>query len=71
MSLKKATSVSTENAVHSYSQEEKEAFVDHINDRLSSISQVQDLLPLDFDNESLFTNISDGRLLWFVSINVE
>lgn len=65
-SLKKATSVSTENAVHSFTQEEKEAFVDHINDRLSGIPEIQDLLPLNYEDDSLFTNVGDGRLLWYV-----
>lgn len=65
--LKKATSVSTDNAIHTYSQEEKEAFVDHINDRLSDIAEVKDLLPLAYDDDSLFRAVGDGRLLWYVA----
>lgn len=65
-SLKKATSVSSDNALHTYSQEEKEAFVDHINDRLEDISQIKDLLPLSVDDDSLFRAVADGRLLWYV-----
>lgn len=54
-----------ENDIHSSIQEEKEALVDYINERLGYISQIQDILPLYYD-ESLFRNISDGRLLCYL-----
>eukprot|EP01120_Amphizonella_sp_Union-15-10_P012183 TRINITY_DN5373_c0_g1_i1.p1 TRINITY_DN5373_c0_g1~~TRINITY_DN5373_c0_g1_i1.p1 ORF type:complete len:527 (-),score=90.35 TRINITY_DN5373_c0_g1_i1:78-1658(-) len=53
----------TETAVHAYSEEEKQAFVDHINDALGDQALVKDLLPLDPKTDSLFKKVQDGRLL--------
>jgi len=67
MSFKKTASVSqtgaTGNSIHSYSVEEKEAFCDHINERLAGNPLVQDLLPVDPTTEDLFRKVQDGRLL--------
>lgn len=66
MSLKKAGSVQigggTASSAHTYSQEEKEAFVDHINDRLSGDPDLKGLVPVSPDGNDLFVKQKDGRL---------
>eukprot|EP01121_Diplochlamys_sp_Union-15-3_P013330 TRINITY_DN4119_c0_g1_i1.p1 TRINITY_DN4119_c0_g1~~TRINITY_DN4119_c0_g1_i1.p1 ORF type:complete len:523 (+),score=101.08 TRINITY_DN4119_c0_g1_i1:38-1606(+) len=65
MSAKKAPAVTkqTETAVHAYSEEEKQAFVDHINEELKNEAIIKDLLPLNPSTEDLFHKVKDGRLL--------
>jgi len=65
MAMKKAASVTkkTETAVHAYSEEEKQAFVDHINDTLGEDPLLKDLMPLDPNSEDLFKKVHDGKLL--------
>lgn len=50
--------------MHSFSQEEKEAFCDHINDSLGKESELSALLPVNSEDNSLFEKCKDGKLLW-------
>ncbi|XP_047467802.1 plastin-1-like [Mugil cephalus] len=54
---------SSEGTQHSYSDEEKVAFVNWINKALAKDPDCQHLLPMNPDNESLFTSVRDGILL--------
>jgi hypothetical protein len=54
--------VKGESGVHSYSEEETEAFVEFINDNLASDPQIGNRLPLAPDG--LFDAVKDGVLLW-------
>jgi plastin-1 len=54
---------STHSATHSFSDEEKEAFVDHINSILKDDAHVKDKLPINDKDDSLFQACSDGVLL--------
>ncbi|XP_068558473.1 plastin-1-like [Cebidichthys violaceus] len=54
---------SSEGTQHSYSDEEKVAFVNWINKALAKDKDCQHLLPMDPDDESLFTSVRDGILL--------
>ncbi|XP_061599685.1 plastin-1-like [Cololabis saira] len=55
--------ISSEGTQHSYSDEEKVAFAKWINKALSKDPDCQHLLPMNPDNESLFTSVRDGILL--------
>ena len=48
---------------HSYSEEEKESFVEHINDVLKNDPHVSSKLPLPVDDMSIFKAVGDGLLL--------
>lgn len=50
-------------ATHSYAEEEKESFVNHINNTLEHDEQCQDKLPVDASSMELFEKCSDGILL--------
>ncbi|XP_075964791.1 plastin-1-like [Anarhichas minor] len=54
---------SSEGTQHSYSDEEKVAFVNWINKALAKDNDCQHLLPMNPDDESLFTSVRDGILL--------
>ncbi|KAK9533908.1 hypothetical protein VZT92_008997 [Zoarces viviparus] len=54
---------SSEGTQHSYSDEEKVAFVNWINKALAKDKDCQHLLPMNPDGESLFTSVRDGILL--------
>ncbi|XP_034714256.1 plastin-1-like [Etheostoma cragini] len=54
---------SCEGTQHSYSDEEKVAFVNWINKALAKDPDCQHLLPMNPDDESLFTSVRDGILL--------
>lgn len=54
---------SSEGTQHSYSDEEKVAFVNWINKALAKDSDCDHLLPMNPDNDSLFTSVCDGILL--------
>ncbi|XP_059209348.1 plastin-1 [Centropristis striata] len=54
---------SSEGTQHSYSDEEKVAFVNWINKTLAKDPDCQHLLPMNPDNESLFASVRDGILL--------
>uniref|UniRef100_A0A8C4GXV6 Plastin-1 n=1 Tax=Dicentrarchus labrax TaxID=13489 RepID=A0A8C4GXV6_DICLA len=55
--------ISSEGTQHSYSDEEKVAFVNWINKALAKDPDCQHLLPMNPDDESLFTSVRDGILL--------
>jgi hypothetical protein len=48
---------------HSYSDEEKEAFVEHINDCLKDDKDVKDKLPLPVEDLTIFKATHDGLLI--------
>ena len=48
---------------HSFSDEEKEAFSEHINHCLSEDPRLKDLLPLDSSSMDLFEKTNDGLIL--------
>lgn len=54
---------SSEGTQHSYSDEEKVAFVNWINKALAKDTDCQHLLPMNTDDESLFASVRDGILL--------
>uniref|UniRef100_A0A668A0L5 Plastin 1 (I isoform) n=1 Tax=Myripristis murdjan TaxID=586833 RepID=A0A668A0L5_9TELE len=55
--------ISSEGTQHSYSDEEKVAFVNWINKALAKDPDCQHLLPMNPDNDNLFTSVCDGILL--------
>ncbi|PRP78914.1 hypothetical protein PROFUN_13290 [Planoprotostelium fungivorum] len=52
----------TDNVVYSYTQEEKQAIVEHINSLLLDDSDLKSMLPIDPDNEDIFESIRSGIL---------
>jgi hypothetical protein len=67
--MKKATSISQvtpTGATHSFSQEEKEAFCDHINEVLKNDPHLAKILPISSEGNALFEACKDGKLLWYV-----
>jgi hypothetical protein len=59
-------SETSEGYIHAYTEEEKEAIVDHINMVLQDDPQLESYLPLNPNNDDIFVYIQDGVLLWFV-----
>ncbi|XP_063298573.1 plastin-1 [Pelobates fuscus] len=57
------SSISSQGTQHSYSDEEKVAFANWINKALKDDPDVKHLLPMNTDNNSLFTSLRDGILL--------
>ncbi|XP_056151826.1 plastin-1 [Lampris incognitus] len=55
--------ISSEGTQHSYSDEEKVAFVNWINKALANDPDCRHLLPMNPANDSLFTSVRDGILL--------
>uniref|UniRef100_A0A7M4DXY8 Plastin 1 n=1 Tax=Crocodylus porosus TaxID=8502 RepID=A0A7M4DXY8_CROPO len=55
--------ISSEGTQHSYSEEEKVAFVNWINKALRDDPDCKHLLPMNPSNESLFKSLADGILL--------
>ncbi|XP_064194774.1 plastin-1 [Anguilla rostrata] len=55
--------ISSEGTQHSYSDEEKVAFVNWINKALADDPDCKHLVPMDPENESLFKSVRDGILL--------
>ncbi|XP_019359107.1 PREDICTED: plastin-1 [Gavialis gangeticus] len=55
--------ISSEGTQHSYSEEEKVAFVNWINKALQDDPDCKHLLPMNPSNESLFKSLADGILL--------
>ena len=49
---------------HSFSEEEKLAFVDWINYQLEEDPDIQTLLPIPEDGNALFEAVHDGLILW-------
>jgi len=50
-------------AKHTYSEEEKVAFTDHINRTLAHDERLADRLPMDASSEAVFKAVADGLLL--------
>jgi len=61
--VKKVETQETFTATHSFSEEEKEAFADHINSILKDDPHLAGKLPINSSDNSLFTACSDGILL--------
>ncbi|XP_066445720.1 plastin-1 [Eleutherodactylus coqui] len=57
------SAISSQGTQHSYSDEEKVAFVNWLNKALKGDPDVKHLLPMDPSNDSLFTSLRDGILL--------
>ncbi|XP_075056651.1 plastin-1 isoform X2 [Mixophyes fleayi] len=57
------SAISSQGTQHSYSDEEKVAFVNWINKALKDDPHCQHLLPMNPSNNSLFTSLKDGILL--------
>ncbi|KAM4771997.1 plastin-1 [Rhinophrynus dorsalis] len=57
------SAISSQGTQHSYSEEEKVAFVNWINKALQDDPDCSHLLPMDPSNNSLFTSLRDGILL--------
>ncbi|KAK2957438.1 putative actin bundling protein [Blattamonas nauphoetae] len=51
------------NSLHSYSEEEKTAFVEFINNQLAEDPDLKDVLPVDSSGEDIFKVVHDGILL--------
>ena len=49
---------------HSFSNEEKKSFADIISYSLKSDPDMADILPIDPENDGLFTAVGNGILLW-------
>ena len=49
---------------HSFSEEEKLAFVDWINFQLENDADVHHKLPIEEEGEALFRAVDDGIILW-------
>ncbi|XP_070801089.1 plastin-1 [Pituophis catenifer annectens] len=57
------SSISSEGTQHSYSEEDKVAFVNWINKALKDDPDCKHCLPMDPSNDSLFNSLADGILL--------
>uniref|UniRef100_G3T2F5 Plastin 1 n=1 Tax=Loxodonta africana TaxID=9785 RepID=G3T2F5_LOXAF len=57
------SSISSEGTQHSYSEEEKVAFVNWINKALENDPDCKHLIPMDPNDNSLFKSLADGILL--------
>jgi len=60
--------VSFAGAQHSYSHEETKAFSGYLNQLLANDPMLSDVLPLNPNDDSLFKAVSQGLLLWYVSL---
>jgi len=58
--------VATSHGSHSFSDEEKESFVEHINTVLADNPKVKSRLPINPSDNSLFTKCADGVLLCYL-----
>jgi hypothetical protein len=57
--------VASASATHSFSDDEKQSFVEHINSVVSNDPDVKHLgIPINPNNMDLFKAVSDGILLW-------
>lgn len=55
---------SAEGTTHSFSEEEKLAFVDWINYQLENDGDLGHILPIPEDGDGLFKSVYDGLVLW-------
>lgn len=58
--------ISATGAAHSFSEEEKVSFVEHINSALQNNVLCQGKLPINENNNDLFSAVGDGLILWYV-----
>jgi hypothetical protein len=49
---------------HSFTEREKKAYVNYINETLSLDSDLQGSVPINVDNNDVFEVISKGILIW-------
>lgn len=54
--------------VHTISDSEKKAYVDHINMYLEGDASLQHVLPIDSSTNQLFDMIKDGIILWYITL---
>ena len=62
------SAASAEGTAHSFSEEEKLAFVDWINFQLAEDADLKKVLPIPEDGDGLFRAVHDGIVLWLVTI---
>jgi len=55
--------VTASGGAHSFSEEEKISFVEHINDRLKDNPLCKGRIPINADNNDIFTKVGDGVIL--------
>lgn len=55
---------SAEGTTHSFSEEEKLAFVDWINYQLEKDGDLHQILPIPEDGDGLFKSVYNGLVLW-------
>jgi hypothetical protein len=51
---------------HSFAEEEKHSFVEHINNALKNDPHLKGKLPINPEGMELFSKCSDGLVLWSV-----
>lgn len=56
--------------VHTISDSEKKAYVDHINTYLEKDPVLQKVLPIDPSTTQLFDIVKDGVLLWYADTSL-
>ena len=60
---------SADGTTHSFSEEEKIAFVDWINGALCEDADVKGSLPISTEGDDLFKKLADGIVLWSVKVD--
>ena len=60
------SAASAEGTAHSFSEEEKLAFVDWINFQLAEDADLKKVLPIAEEGDGLFRAVHDGIVLWSV-----
>lgn len=55
---------SAEGTTHSFSEEEKLAFVDWINFQLENDADLTNILPISEEDDGLFQSVNNGLVLW-------
>lgn len=61
------SAASAEGTAHSFSEEEKLAFVDWINFQLAEDADLKKVLPIAEEGDGLFKAVHDGIVLWSVA----
>jgi hypothetical protein len=52
------------NTLHTYTEEERSALVEHINNVLLDDETLQGRIPIDPNNDDIFSSVQDGLILW-------
>jgi hypothetical protein len=60
--------VSAGGAIHSFSDEERQGYVEFINSTLKDDPDLQTTLPINPRNQDIFTAVSKGIVLWCAPI---